>query len=155
MSDLKVEIKVLKPSKENIKECERIRYDAIGQVIPEQFLTSSKCAGRLYNAEMLIFGMYLDDILAAGCYVSDSFDTLFIDHLFVKKEFQETGLYLGRQLLKHVLDNREATEKYFHFRPTKSELFYIDNKSKRTYEKMGYTIKNSEIGLMSKQLTKL
>ncbi len=153
MTNLKIDIKVITPTKENIKECEKIRYDAVGHTIPEQYLTSSNCAEKMYNAELLIFGMYLDNILVAGCYVSDSFNTLFIDQLFVKKEFQETGLYLGRHLLKYILENREAVEKYFHYKPSKSQLFFIDKKSKNTYEKLGYEIENKEIGLMSKKLS--
>lgn len=152
MENLKIEIKSMRQTKENIIEFEKLRYDAICQNISEQYLTSSKVAARIYDAELMIFGLYLDDILAAGCYISDSFGTLFIDQLFVKKEFQETGLYLGRTLLKYLLENRTEIEEFFHFHPKQSKLFFLDSKSKNTYDKLGYTMENSEIGLMSKKL---
>lgn len=152
MTDLKIEIKTLHPTKDNIKVCECIRYDSIGQKIPDEYLLNSKCASRILDAEILIFAMYVEDILAAGCYVSDSFDTLFIEQLFVKKEFQETGLYLGRRLLTYVLENRETVERYFHYHPTESELFFTSNKSKNIYEKIGYKTKEEKTNLMSKGL---
>ncbi len=153
MTDLKIAIKTLPPTRENIKNCEQVRYDSIGQTISEEYLLTSKCASRILDAEIFMFAMYVEDILVAGCYVSDSFDTLFIEQLFVKKEYQETGLYLGRNLLKYVLENRESVERYFHFHPTRSELFFTTDKSKYIYEKMGYKTKKEEIHLMSKSLS--
>ncbi len=74
------DIERLESTVENIKECERIRYDSVGYKIEEKDLLTTECAKRLARHEIIAFGSYLENALAAACYVSSDFGSI-IDHL--------------------------------------------------------------------------
>lgn len=145
-----LEIKTLVGSKENIKMCEKIRYDAKKVEIEEKYLLETSYANKIYNCEILPFATFMDSNMVAGCYVTDYFASIHIYYLFVQQRYQETGLYLGRNLLNYVLANKQLVERYFDFKTNRTTLCYLDDKSKRIYENLGYRAYNSKSHMMKK-----
>ena len=93
-----------------------------------------------------------NDEIIAGCYFHNWSTNLIIDQLFVKNEYQETGLYLGRKLLLNVLENKEKLEKLFNTNLETSLIEPIDEKAEAIYRKLGYRFGNRFTGLMRKSI---
>ena len=103
---------------------------------------------QMKEGKILPFGAYLDDTLVGACYVSKTYQTLFIDQLFVAKEYQNNEEHIGTNLLKYVLDNKEVCEEYFN---TTFNFSYLDNRVPKTFfENLGYKENNN--GMMSKRI---
>lgn len=129
--------KVLDNTKETAEQLEFIRLSSYG------FTPTKKEYDELYirditNNKILVFACYLNEELIAGCYVSNTFNSLYIDYIFVLPEYQEQGLHIGRNLLQFILDNKHIVEEYFNTIFDQSKLFPSSLKSQSIYEKMGY-----------------
>ena len=60
-------------------------------------------------------GAFLGSVLIAGCYVSQSRQSLYIEQLFVRKDVQyHPDLHVGTALIKYVLQHKEEIESFFH-----------------------------------------
>ena len=56
-------------------------------------------------------GAFLGSVLIAGCYVSQSRQSLYIEQLFVRKDVQyHPDLHVGTALIKYVLQHKEEIE---------------------------------------------
>lgn len=94
------------------------------------------------NGRILVITCYYNNELVAGCYVSNIFNSIYIDYLFVSHEYQETGLNLGRKLLQFILDNKYLVEEYFDTEFNQSKLYAPSEKTKSIYKKLGYQEQN-------------
>lgn len=104
----------------------------------------------IYKERMLAIGGYLDDKLVGGVYVTDSFDSLFIEQVFVKKEFQNNSLHIGSSLLKYILENKKIIEKFFHKEFNRCRL---ESRNKDSFYKMlGFREENNIIGTMKRRI---
>lgn len=127
---------------------ELLRLDAYGKDI---FCNCKNYYLKLVTNKMLIVGLYIDEELIAGCYVSGYRDYLFIDQLFVKSSYQNCGLKIGRTLLLDVMNNREFIEDFFDKKYSSVKLFSYDEKSKSIYKSLGFNSVGKSI-FMSKML---
>jgi len=91
----------------------------------------------LNGEELAIIGLNNQDIVA-GCYISNSFHSLFIEELFVDRKYQEQGLRYGQKLLLEVLKEKIFFEKYYQQIFLYSRLMPGNNKAEAIYKKMGY-----------------
>lgn len=132
-----IEYKLIPLTKENIQLLEKIRYNAYGldlnNIPPENgFYTKELTQGKY-----LVFGCYLDNQLVGACYTSKSLNSLYIEQLFILKQYQRSSLHLGSNLLKYVLDHKQVAEDYF-----KSTFYfsYLDNYKDTInfYKSLGY-----------------
>ena len=128
--------KRLDNSDENIFKLETLRFRAYN--MQEQFEGFTLYAIGIHEGSMVPFGFFIDDKLAAGCYVSCNYGTLHIEQLFVHPALQETGLRAGRLLLNYVLINKKELEDYFHTTFDYCTLEPSSEKSKAIYEKVGF-----------------
>lgn len=103
------------------------------------------------NGTLLIITCYYNNELVAGCYVSDTFNSIYIDYLFVLKDYQEQGLHLGKNLLQFILDNKHLVEEYFDKEFTQSKLYPSSIKSRNIYESIGY-VPDTNHDLLCKKL---
>lgn len=111
MNNIKFEI--INLNEKNIKLLENIRYNAY-QLNPLDFPPKNTFHTReLKNGKYLVFGCYLNNQLIGACYTSKSHNSLYIEQLFILKEFQKNKEHYGSNLLKFVLQNKEIIEKYF------------------------------------------
>lgn len=133
-------------SEQNILALEKLRFE----VYDYKNLNPDKTYfyREMINGNILPFAAYENGLLIGGCYVSKTFETLFIDQLFIAKDYQNTIEHIGTNLLKYVLANKELCEDFFN---TKFNFSYLDNScSKSFYENLGYKENNNE--MMSKRI---
>lgn len=100
-------------NEDTICVCENVRYDAYNMKGLEIDVSQTHYACELRQDKYVVLGAYLGDILVGACYVSKKFDSLFIEHLFVKRQFQKSNLHVGTNLLSYVLNNKHIIEQYF------------------------------------------
>ena len=120
----------------NIFKLENLRFQAYD--IKGKFDGYTFYAMGLSQGTMVPFGFFIDDELAAGCYVSSAHGTLYIEQLFVHPNIQNSGLRAGRLLLNFILAQKEELENYFGTKFTLSALEASNDKAREIYEKMGY-----------------
>lgn len=145
-------IKEIKINEEIISKLEKLRLDAYH--IKEKSINPSDTFYKreLQNKKYLVYGIFKEQEIIAACYISNSNNSLFIEQLFVKSIYQEKGLALGRKLLQFVLSQKEQIEKYYEQQLYYSKLYYNSEKSKKMYEKIGYTLINQELCLLRKKI---
>ena len=85
---------------------ENIRMAAYG--IDE---TSLYFINGLSSGNMLPVGIYEDDKLVGGAYVSKSLSSLYIESIFINPEYQHKGY--GKVLLNYIFANKKIFEDYF------------------------------------------
>ena len=136
--------KVLDNTIDNANKLEFLRLSSYGFTPTKEdyddYYINNVCIGNI-----LPIVCYYDDKLIAGCYVSNTFNSIYIDYLFVLPEYQEKGLHIGRNLLLFILDNKEIVEEYFDTEFTQSKLCAISDKTKAIYRKLGYKEGSNEI----------
>lgn len=146
----------LENTEESIIQVEKLRYNAYGYdplENEEEILDISYYAREIKRGNMMIFASFIEDEMCAACYVSYTASSIFIDQLFVKKEYQEFGLKLGRRLLAYVNANKHLVEEHFKVPPIYySKLAYTTEKSKALYKKVGYKESNRVLGIMKKHI---
>lgn len=143
-----INYKLLTLTEETIKTLEYLRFDAYEmdptKFPPEQTFYSKE----LREGKYIAFGCYLNNQLIGACYISKSHNSLYIEQLFIKKEYQNNKLHLGTKLLLYVLENKQIIEEYFQ---TKFYYSYLDNYQNTInfYRSIGYQETNN---LMRKRL---
>ena len=143
---------ILQPNtEESAIEAEYLRYNAYGikatrEDLDDYFINEIK------EGKILVFICLADNIPIAGCYVSDSFNKLYIDYLFVIPEYRDRGLHIGRKLLSFILENKTIVENHFNKELNYSELISTNDKTYSIYQKLGYEKKTPESDTMQKKL---
>lgn len=132
---MNIEYKNITLSYDNIKLLETIRYNAYG--FKDINIEMGFYMNKLNDKDYLVIGVLLDNKLVGACYIKNTYNSLYIDQLFILKEYQKSSLHLGSNLLKYILINKEIIEKYF---KTKIFYSYLDNNKNTVgfYEKFGY-----------------
>lgn len=143
-----IEYKIVPLSDETIKLLETIRFNAYNIDPTNLDPTKTFYSNNLKNNKYLVFGCYLENQLIGACYISNSYNTLYIEQLFIHKNYQKSELHLGTNLLLHVLQNKQIIESYFQ---TTFQFSYLEDyqNTKNLYQSLGYQEKGS---FMSKRL---
>lgn len=143
-----LEYKVIALNEENIIALENLRFKVYDYKNTDINPTETYSYREMLGNRILPFGVYENNELIAGCYVSNSYKTLFIEHLFVLKEYQNSENHIGTNLLKYVLDNKEICENFFKM---KFEFSYLDNRCSKSFcEALGY--KENRNDMMSRSI---
>ena len=144
--------KLLEPTEDNIKKAELLRYDTYNAEPPLDIL-EDYYSKSLKKVTMLLFGTFIGEELCAACYVSVVGYSIFIDQLFVKKCYQESGLRIGRHLLEYINFNKKIVQENLPCRALQtSKLIYTSEKSKAIYSKIGYRETNKTLNIMTKHI---
>lgn len=136
---MELEIKRIKPILEQLYEIERLKHQVFHLKTDDSSIKTSYDVFHAVHNQLIPFGLYLDGSLIGGCYVSCYGDSLFINYLFIKEEYQNSGLRLGRYLLERVLELKPIFEEYFKKEFNVSRLTANNDKSRSIYEKLGYS----------------
>ncbi len=135
----------------DIKEIETLRKEAFN--IDETKLDAginSFYEKQIDDNKILPIGGYVNDELVAGIYISAALNSLFIEQLFVKKEYRHNGY--GKQIVKFVLDNKHIFEEFFkqEFDFSKAEI--RNNDALKLVENLGYSETNDIYGTFRKRI---
>ena len=102
-----LEYKIVSPTLDNIFELESLRLNAYGVNGNNVLADKTFYSKELVDGKYLVFGAFLDQKLVGACYVKDTYNSLYIDQLFVQKEYQRSSKHIGSGLLRYVLENKE------------------------------------------------
>ena len=143
MSDNKLEIKNF----HDISKLEKLRCNAYGMEYNGDNLYYKN---KISDGNIVPLGCFYKQELVAGIYISNSLNSLFIEQIFVKREFQNSDLHIGNYLLHYVLKNKHIFEDYFGVKFSYSRL---DNRGHESfYEKLGYVSENNLLDTMKKRI---
>ena len=127
-------IKIVGKTEEEILQIEALRK----QVFHIKASAPNRYAKQIRDEKIIPFALFKGEDLIGGCYVGEGFDSLYIYYLFVREDFQKTGLRLGRGLLQEVLDHKAEIEALFDNHFERSALHPISEEVKKIYQKIGY-----------------
>lgn len=129
--------KLMEPTKENSYLTEQLRLKSYGiNPSPKDF--DEYYIENICNGTIIAIICYQDNKPIGGCYISDTFNSIYIDYLFVLPEYQNKGLHIGRSILQYIFDNKNIVEEYYNKEFTQSKLYATSPKSKALYKKIGY-----------------
>ena len=119
---------------ETINEIENVRYHAYGIENPPE---NSFYKIQLLERKYIAWGAYQNDQLIGGCSVSNSYQSRFIEQLFVLKNYQNSDLHIGTKLLQYVLEHKSWIEQHFN---TKFNYSYLESRNPNSmlYQNLGY-----------------
>lgn len=140
------EIRIINPYDEEIQEIEILRK----KVFHLKQDSINRYEFHINHGIIIPFALYKDEELVAGCYIGDGFDKLYVYFLFVKEEYQHTGLRLGRTLLKYVLDHKELVEERLQTKFTEGALHPSNEKNRELYKRFGFI--NAKLGMMTMKI---
>lgn len=146
-----IEYKIMKSTPENALYVERMRYKAYGvqkliDPTEEDFMED------IIDGSFLVFLCLIEGKPASACYISNFNASLYVEYLFTLPEYQNRKLYLGKQLLQYILDNKEIVEEYFHQKFKKSSLCPGTNKIVPLYTSLGYQRERQDSVILSKKI---
>lgn len=91
----------------------------------------------LYGKEFVLAATE-DKKIIGGCYFHRFENILFIDQVFVKEEYQNSGLEVGRVLINSLLINKDLMEKELGDKITMCRISANNEKAKSLYKKIGF-----------------
>lgn len=132
-----IEYQTIPITEENINLLEQLRYNAYGIDSTNCKLEETYHAKQLREGKYLVFSCFLENQLAGACYISNSHNSLYVEQLFIKKEYQRSNLHLGSNLLKYILKNKQIIENYFQ---TNFYYSYLDTSknNEQLFLQLGY-----------------
>ena len=119
-------------------ENEKFKIEELRNEVLHLDKTSEYYTNELMNSNVFAVGAYIDDELVGGCYFHRFNQTLMIDQLFVKEKYQNTGMRIGRTILKELMTNKERLEKLFDEKVTVCRIESDNEKAHAIYSKMGF-----------------
>ena len=104
---------------------------------------------QICEGKIIVLGCFLDEQLVGGIYLSSSFDSLFIESIFVKEVYQCHSLHIGSFMLRYVLEHKETFEKLFH--TTFSQCRLESRNYDSFYQNLGFYQENNIMGTMKRR----
>lgn len=121
-----------------IPKLEELRFDAYGIFQTDIPYDATYYAKELRQNKYVVYTCYIETELVGACYVSNENNSLYIEQLFVKKQYQNSKLSIGKSLMMYVLNDKNYLEQYFNKKINKSYLSTRSSKLEQYYEKLGY-----------------
>ncbi len=130
---------------EDINNVEKLRRCAYGfsEDINKFYINS------LTNKTMIAIGAYIDGILVGAAYVSSYLTSLYIENIFVDKEYRNNKV--ATNLIKYVITNKDFFEDFFGKKFITSKLEPNSYEIINLYERLGYSEPNS-FNIMNKRI---
>ena len=134
---------------------------------PEDLLEVEQLRREVYNIEnsdisnylhelkektIYAYGTKIDNKIVAGGYFNVSYNILYIKQLFVKQEYQNTGLKLGRNILYYMFNNKYEIEKLTGKTIDSSMIYPTSIKSLKIYRDIGYKNLGDDFSMMIKSI---
>lgn len=150
-----LKFRIIEPKDSNFLQLEKLRYNAYA--IVDDGLDKSKTYyfRKLKERKMIACGAFLDTMLVAGCYISNSQHSLYFEQIFVRKDMQfkeNSELHIGSNLVHFVLENKNVIENFFNERFNYAKVEPASSSLKNYYEKLGFKMTNVELDTFHKRI---
>lgn len=94
---------------------------------------------RLFDCKLHVLATLDNEEIVAGLYFHCFEDSLMIEQVFVKESYQNTGLKLGRELIKELISRKQQLEEIHGKKLTICRIESQGKKSHELYKKSGFT----------------
>lgn len=143
---MNITYKMILPNENLVKQLEYLRFECFDMDVDYLNANQTFYEQNILNGKVLVFGAFKKVELIGACYVSVNLKSLYIDQLFIKKDYQKEQI--GKELLEYVLRKKNVIGEYYE---TFLTSCFLDacNQSQAFYEKIGFKQSN---GHMHKQL---
>lgn len=127
-------------------------FDEIEQIRKKAFnIKEGNCyyLDKLKKADFIAIGLYVDNHLVGGIYISKSLNSLYLECGFIEEKYRNMGLF--HNMIDYILINKEKFEIYFN---TKFEFSRLEPNSKEMinyYRDIGFSGPN-DYNIMSKKI---
>lgn len=135
---MRVKLKRETLNEDIIPKLEHLRFDAYGMLDSNILCSETYYAKQLKKGTYVVYTCYIEEELVGACYVSNFNNSLYIEQLFTKKEYQNSNFSVGKSLMIYTLNDKTYLETYFNKPINKSYLSTRSSKLERYYEKLGY-----------------
>ena len=150
MKKANVTFNILLPNEDIIDYMEKMRLQA--HDYKEDVDTLNTYYGALLRQQrLLMFAVCLNGTPVAGAYVSNFDHSIYIEHIFVRKEFQHTNFHFGTALIKYIMSKKELIEQYYREPLSTIRIEYINAETKKIYEALDFT-EGDNPGVLSRGL---
>ena len=139
---MNITYKIILPSKNLVKQLEYLRFACFDMDINYLKDNQTFYEQNILNGKVLVFGAFKEDELVGACYVSVNLKSLYIDQLFIRKNYQKEQI--GKGLLEFVLKKKNVIGEYY---DTFITNVFLDacNQSQEFYEKLGFNENNGRM----------
>lgn len=139
---MNITYKIILPSKNLVKQLEYLRFACFDMDINYLKDNQTFYEQNILNGKVLVFGAFKEDELVGACYVSVNLKSLYIDQLFIRKNYQKEQI--GKGLLEFVLKKKNVIGEYY---DTFITNVFLDacNQSQEFYEKLGFKENNGRM----------
>lgn len=136
--------KINNPNSKEIEELEKLRCEII------KIDKSNYYLDLLLNGKIIGIGCYYNNQLIGGAYISDFLNSIYIEQLFVKEEYQNNALHIGSSILKYILENKKIFSEYYN---KNFDTCRLESKNRDSlYSKLGFKKEGNIMGTMKKRL---
>ena len=137
MRKANISFNILLPNEDIIDYMEKMRlkahgYEVVGDPLNTYYGTL------LREQRLLMFAVLLNGTPVAGAYVSNNEHCIYIEHIFVRPEFQRTNFHFGSALIKYIISKKAAIEQYYNEELSTIKIEYINESTKHIYENLEF-----------------
>lgn len=125
---------LLKRNTKTISNLETMRLNVFN--FPPYLNGSKYFKYNIKHRNFLVYGLIIDNKLVGASYISDRYNSLYIEEIFIDKKYQNRGL--GKSLLMYILKENQYISKYYKKELEVSKLEYTNLNNKRLYNLLGY-----------------
>lgn len=125
---------LLKRNTKTISNLETMRLNVFN--FPPYINDSKYFKYNIKHRNFLVYGLIIDNKLVGAAYISDRYNSLYIEEIFIDKKYQNRGL--GKSLLMYILKENQYISKYYKKELEVSKLEYTNENNKRLYNLLGY-----------------
>ena len=104
---------------------------------------------QINDGKITVLGCFFQDKLVGGAYLSSSFDSLFVESIFVKEEYQHHPLHIGSFMIQYIFEHKDIFEKMFH--TTFSQCRLESRNQDSFYQNLGFRQENNIMGTMKRR----
>lgn len=95
---MNITYKLILPNENLVKQLEYLRFECFDMDVDYLNANQTFYEQNILNGKVLVFGAFKEVELIGACYVSVNLKSLYIDQLFIKKDYQKEQI--GKELLK-------------------------------------------------------
>ena len=116
----------------DIELVDRLRYDAQNM----EYVDNNFFINRIKKGEICVLACFIENSVVGGIYLSNSLNSLYVEKIFVKEQFQKCGI--ATFMINYVINNKTYFEGLFYKKIDYSILEPNSNLTVDLYRKLGF-----------------